>query len=81
MPDSLADSLQLQATIAAWEAEASAGRWQEPAPVCLQSTLGLVSDEPSLIGSGWDSWSCGDHWLYDQQIDELTAELPLDWSS
>ncbi len=77
MPDSLTDSLQLQATIAAWEAEVAAGRWQEPAPVCLQSTMELVIDEPSLIGSSWDSWSCGDHWLYDQQVEESSCcDLP-----
>lgn len=62
---------QLDAVIDAWATAAAAGDWSEPDP----------ADVPSLIGSGWDSWSCGDHWLDEQQIDELPDDLPLDWAT
>ena len=71
MEPNLTTTPQLVAAIEAWELACAAG-WTEPAPVVLKLPLSPVDDEPSLIGSGWDSWS-GNHWLEDPQIDELEA--------
>jgi hypothetical protein len=61
---------QLVATIEAWELACASG-WTEPAPEPVQLPLSVPTEpDPSLIGSGWDSW-CGNHWLEDPQIDEL----------
>lgn len=63
-------SLQLTATIEAWEVECSCG-WHEPAPVALQGELSLPSvNEPALIGSCWDCWSSHPY-LEQQQLEEL----------
>ena len=59
---------QLAAAIDAWELACTQG-WSEPEPVQLPLPA-PTEPEPSLIGSGWDSWS-GNHWLEDPQIDEL----------
>lgn len=69
MEPNLTTTPQLAASIEAWELACAAG-WTEPAPVVLELPLPPVDDEPSLIGSGWDSWS-GNHWLENPQIDEL----------
>lgn len=66
-----AADLQLAACIQAWALEAASGHWVEPAPVVLQAELPTPEPEPSLVGSAWDSWSWGDHWLDDPQVEEL----------
>ena len=70
MPVHPNDSLQLAATIEAWEAECACG-WLEPEPVALQGELSLPSvNESALIGSAWDSWSTHPY-LEQQQVEEL----------
>lgn len=67
---SASSSLQLVATIEAWEAECSCG-WFEPAPIACQSELSLPSvNDPALIGSCWDSWSTHPY-LEQKQVEEL----------
>jgi hypothetical protein len=80
-PSSLvaAGDLQLAVCIQAWEHAAASGHWSEPAPVEVDLlAAGLAPElaaepepEPSLVGSAWDSWSWGDHWLDDPQVEEL----------
>lgn len=61
---------QLSAAIEAWELACASG-WTEPAPEAVQLPLPAPTEpDPTLIGSGWDSWS-GNHWLENPQIDEL----------
>ncbi len=71
-------SLQLAATIEAWEAECSCG-WHEPAPVEYQGELALTSENgPALIGSCWDSWSTHPY-LEQQQVEELPGFAAQDF--
>lgn len=70
-PSPATTDLQLVTCIAAWEQEARCGRWSEPDPVGPQFELLAPEPEPSLLGSGWDSWSWGDHWLDEPQVEEL----------
>ncbi len=67
---SASSSLQLAATIEAWEAESACG-WREPAPADRQGELSLPSvNDPALIGSCWDSWTTHPY-LEQQQVEEL----------
>ena len=67
---SASSSLQLVATIGAWEAECSCG-WFEPEPIACQGELALPPVyESAVIGSAWDSWSTHPY-LEHQQVEEL----------